>query len=218
MPPPQVELQQQQQCIPLFRRSESFLLYVLVTLMLLTLRFVSRTTDFFLAPAAVLLIIINNMSSTTTTTTTDSHTTKPQENDDNEPVFSLLVTLQFTTHAAKEAFEHEFARLAQYVRQHEPETRSYQVLCHEQDDLQLLILERYVHKERSYLQIHKTSPAFLQFRPQLAAWQQQGLVTITGQSYRDAKIGFMDRPPRDATSPSPPSQPRDDHQQEKPSP
>ena len=43
------------------------------------------------------------------------------------PVFTLLVTLTFTTEEALETFKTAFQPLADYVRENEPGTRSYEV-------------------------------------------------------------------------------------------
>jgi quinol monooxygenase YgiN len=111
------------------------------------------------------------------------------------PVFSLLVTLQFQDADALRTFQAAFAPLAQYVRANEPDTLAYEALLSDKDPLQVLVLERYRNKEHAYLQVHKSSAPFLQFRPQLAKLQDEGKVTLSGHSYTDSQIGFGDRLP-----------------------
>jgi len=117
--------------------------------------------------------------------------------DNNEsnktPPFSLLVTLQFQDDYSMQMFLNEFAKVAQYVKEHEPSTLAYEVLLSDQDPLQVLLLERYRDKENAYLKIHKSSEPFLNFRPKLAQLQQEGKVTISGHSYNDSWVGFGDR-------------------------
>ena len=111
----------------------------------------------------------------------------------SSPPFSLLVTLQFTEDKYKHEFLQEFESLADYVRQHEPQTLTYDALESDQNPLQILILERYRDKDVAYLQVHKSSQAFLTFRPKLKSMEDAGHVTINGHSYVDTMIGFGQR-------------------------
>ena len=108
--------------------------------------------------------------------------------------FSLLVSLEFQDSIAKQEFVKAIEPVADYVRSNEPSTLSYQVLQSDQNPLQLLILERYMDKEEAYLQIHKSSDEFLEFRPQLQKMSEQGRVKISGNSFIDGPVGFMGRP------------------------
>lgn len=110
-----------------------------------------------------------------------------------QPAFSLLVTLKFTDEVYKEEFLRDIAPVAQYVREHEPQTVAYEVLLSDQDPLQVLVLERYSDKEKAYLEVHKSSRAFLEFRPKLKKMQDDGFVDISGHSYLDSGVGFGDR-------------------------
>ena len=123
-------------------------------------------------------------SSITTDATTASTTT-------TTPAFTLLVTLVFTDSSYKEIFLKDIAPVADYVQHHEPRTIGYQVLVSDQNPLQVTILERYATKEVDYLQTHKSSKPFLEFRPKLQALQEQGVVTMSGHSYYDSTIGFV---------------------------
>lgn len=109
------------------------------------------------------------------------------------PSFSLLVTLIFQEDQYKQEFLGEFSKLAKYVRQNEPSTIAYELLESDQDPLRVLILERYQDKDTAYLEIHKSSEAFLEFRPKLKAMQEAGHVTIDGHSYKDSRMGFVGR-------------------------
>jgi quinol monooxygenase YgiN len=107
--------------------------------------------------------------------------------------FSLLVKLTFTAEEHKSTFLKDIAPLAEYVKQHELDTIAYEVLLSDKDPLQVLILERYKDKENAFLSVHRSSKPFLEFRPKLQALEQAGFVTIQGESYFDAGVGFGDR-------------------------
>ena len=108
-------------------------------------------------------------------------------------VFSLLVTLQFSAVEYKEQFLQYIRPVADYVQKHEPDTLAYEVLLSDKDPLQVLVLERYRDKEVAYLQVHKSSAVFLEFRPMLQALQEAGHVQLSGHSYLDSGVGFGDR-------------------------
>ena len=58
---------------------------------------------------------------------------------------------------------------AQWIKENEPTTLSYQLMQSDKDPLQVCILERYADKSDAYAIAHKTSPEFFKFRPALAA-------------------------------------------------
>jgi quinol monooxygenase YgiN len=126
------------------------------------------------------------------TTNNSSHTFMHSMPASITPAFSLLVTLTFVDAASKDNFLTAFTRLARYVREEEPNTLAYDALQSENDPLQLLILERYVDKNY-YLQTHKTSAAFLEFRPKLQVMLNTKQVTMSGHSYLDSQIRFGQR-------------------------
>jgi quinol monooxygenase YgiN len=113
------------------------------------------------------------------------------------PVFSLLVTLQFTAEEYQAQFLRDITPLCHHVRDHEPDTIAYQVLLSDQDPLRVVILERYRDQEMAFLMVHRNSIPFLEFRPKLQALQDAGHVTVEGASYLDASStevgGFGDR-------------------------
>ncbi|CAB9503457.1 expressed unknown protein [Seminavis robusta] len=116
-----------------------------------------------------------------------------QGSSSNAKAFSLLVTLQFQDDSAKKEFLEIARPMMDYVYKNEPTTLGYELLFSDKDPLQVLFLERYVDKDEAYLKIHKSSAAFLTFRPKLQALQQAGRVTMSGNSYEDSGFGFMGR-------------------------
>ena len=112
--------------------------------------------------------------------------TKPQ-------IFSLFVTLKFTQLQDKEEFLVLVRPLADYIRREEPTTLAFDVICHDADPLQVMLVERYQEKATAFLQIHKSSPHFLNYRPKLQQMQNDGRVIVSGNSYLDSGIGFIGR-------------------------
>jgi quinol monooxygenase YgiN len=129
---------------------------------------------------------VDALSLRTSATISDSSSTMPL-------VFSLLVTLQFSTAEYKDQFLQDIQPVAEHCRTKEPDTLAYEVLLSDKDPLQVLVLERYRDKEVAYLQVHKSSAPFLAFRPKLQAMQEGGHVQITGHSYLDSGVGYGDR-------------------------
>ena len=76
--------------------------------------------------------------------------------------FSLFVTLQFTSEDHREEFFKIVKPLAEYIKESEPDTIAFEVICNDKDPLQLMLLERYKNKDTAFLKIHKTSAAFLE--------------------------------------------------------
>lgn len=106
--------------------------------------------------------------------------------------FSLMVKLTFIELQYQEQFIRDITPLCQYIQEHERDTTiAYEVLLSDQDPLQVLILERYTDKENAFLQIHKTSVPFLEFRTKLQTMQTNQYVTIDGASYYDSGIGYI---------------------------
>jgi quinol monooxygenase YgiN len=143
----------------------------------------------------VVVIVSTNrgrMSAISTTTRLPSPSTSGTGHNNIHTPFSLMVQLTFTEVQYQEQFVRDITPLCQYIQQHESNTTlSYEVLFSDQDPLRVLILERYVNQPEAFLQIHKTSAPFLEFRAKLQAMQQHQVVTIDGSSYYDSGIGFV---------------------------
>lgn len=106
--------------------------------------------------------------------------------------FSLMVQLTFTELQYQQQFLKDITPLCQYIQEHESTTTiAYEILLSDQDPLRVLIVERYLDKENAFLQIHKTSSAFLEFRTKLQTMQKNQYVTVDGSSYYDSGIGYI---------------------------
>ena len=115
------------------------------------------------------------------------------DDDMKSQIFSLFVTLQFTQLQDKEEFLSLVRPLADYIRREEPTTLAFEVMCHDSDPLQVMLVERYQETDTAFLQIHKSSPHFLNYRPKLQQMQNEGRVVISGDSYLNSWIGFIGR-------------------------
>lgn len=107
----------------------------------------------------------------------------------DQKAFFLGVSVKFPTVQDKTAFMHEFRPLADYVRTEEPTTISYELLESDKDSTLIYILERYKTK-KAYLEIHKHSKPFLNFRAKFQEMINNGTI-VDGQSYIESNIGFV---------------------------
>ena len=103
----------------------------------------------------------------------------------NVATFSLLVHLQFESQVYLDQFLTDIGPLLEYVEHHEPQTTLYKVMISDKDPLKVMLLERYRDKETAYLQIHKSSKLFQEFRPKLAKLIEEKHVAMQGESYID---------------------------------
>mmetsp|Transcript_39740 Transcript_39740/g.95898 ORF Transcript_39740/g.95898 Transcript_39740/m.95898 type:complete len:238 (-) Transcript_39740:169-882(-) len=128
-------------------------------------------------------------------TTGESSTNKMSSSSSSSspPVFSLFVTLEFTSDVYLQQFLTDLKPVADYVRENERGTISYEVLRSDKDPLRVMLMERYKDKEVAYLQVHRSSEPFLEYRPKLKAMEEAGYVKIVGESYVDTGVGFGDR-------------------------
>lgn len=105
----------------------------------------------------------------------------------HKQAFVLLVTLIFESEADKNKFKLLFGPMAHYVRTNEPGTLSYELADDDKDPTQVIIIERYSNKS-AYLDVHKTSKEFLEFRDQFANFAN---LKISGHSYLESNIGYI---------------------------
>jgi len=103
--------------------------------------------------------------------------------------FILFVDVIFNSIEDRDKVIQLWQPVALHCRVHEPGTLSYEMAISDSDPKRIVFVERYTDKEHSYLEIHKSSEAFLHFREQLANFQP----TITGHSYISTDIGYFDK-------------------------
>ena len=107
-----------------------------------------------------------------------------------KPVWTLSVRLTFDSAERVEACKKLVGAYAEWIKENEPTTLTYQLMHSDSDPLQISILERYVDKSYAYAVLHKTSPEFFKFRPALAALEPK----IDGHSYFEPiGVGFFSR-------------------------
>ena len=96
------------------------------------------------------------------------------------PAFTLLVTMKFKSGEHVKQFFSYVKPLCDYIKSKEPTTLAYEVLKSDKDPLMVTFVGRYADKEEAYLNIHRSTQPFLEFRPKLKALQDEGNVEISG--------------------------------------
>lgn len=108
--------------------------------------------------------------------------------------FILSIEVQFNSDQGLQQFRELFTSMAQWVQSNEPGTISYSMAVSDKDPLQALVFERYIDKD-AYLNIHKTSSEFLEFKRKIVEMNDEGVKDrlgwkMTGQSYHHPS-GFI---------------------------
>lgn len=114
---------------------------------------------------------------------------KAKKDEVAKPVWTLIVNLTFDSAEKVEQCKKLVGAYAQWIKENEPTTLSYQLMCSDKDPLTVCILERYKDKSYSYAVVHKTSQEFFKFRPALAALEPK----IDGHSYEEDSSTFIGR-------------------------
>ena len=88
-----------------------------------------------------------------------------------------------------------FGEYAQWIKQNEKTTISYEFCQSDKRELSALILEVYTTKE-AYTDIHRRSQRFLDFKAGIIAMNDEGNRAtygwdMAGESYVPTKVGFM---------------------------
>mmetsp|Transcript_29008 Transcript_29008/g.42960 ORF Transcript_29008/g.42960 Transcript_29008/m.42960 type:complete len:155 (-) Transcript_29008:594-1058(-) len=110
--------------------------------------------------------------------------------DDGGQRFVLGVTATFVSVEHKREFVRLFRPVAEYVKQQEKTTLSYELLFSDKDELRIYIFEQYENKS-SYLNIHKRSAEFLSFRADLQGMLDKKHAALEGESYLVSGLGFL---------------------------
>ena len=106
-----------------------------------------------------------------------------------ENAFVLNVGLTFRTEATASELMAEWSKIADYCYKHEPFLFAYEFARSDKKDNVYVVTERYRSKE-DYLKAHKSSAAFLAFRPVMRRMQDAGDVVVTGDSFVELGLGF----------------------------
>eukprot|EP01134_Creolimax_fragrantissima_P007248 CFRG7248T1 len=97
---------------------------------------------------------------------------------DESSVVTLTVEIKFKTLEQKETMLNEFAVLAKYVEDSEPNTLTYKLLQSDKDDLYVNIWERYVAMTDKE-DIHDVSKPFLSFMSEFKPMIERGELDVT---------------------------------------
>lgn len=101
--------------------------------------------------------------------------------------FVLLVDVIFASVEDRDAALKLWTPVAMHCRDHEPGTLTYEAAISDSDPNRIVFLERYTTKDVAYLQVHKSSSAFLTFREALSRFTPR----ISGHSYIATDIGYV---------------------------
>ena len=104
--------------------------------------------------------------------------------------WTLVVTLKFKSALDQENILREWKPVTKYCAENEPFLYHYEAGRSDSDPLTVHMVERYKTKE-DYLNKHKASEEFLNFRHKLKALQDAGKVSIEGFSYQELGYGFV---------------------------
>ncbi len=108
----------------------------------------------------------------------------------SEKAWVLTVTLTFHSMEDRDMILHDWSStVVPHCSEKEPFLLHYEAGISDKDPLKVIMLERYTEKSL-YLNVHKSSEAFLKFRPKLQALQEGGKVTVEGFSYQEGGYGF----------------------------
>jgi quinol monooxygenase YgiN len=119
----------------------------------------------------------------------DAKERRKKQKTEVKPAWTLIVTLTFDSEEKVEACKKLVGDYSKWIKENEPRTLSYQMMCSDSQPMQVCILERYEDKSYAYSVAHKTSPEFFKFRPALAALEPK----IDGHSYFESVDGFIAR-------------------------
>ena len=111
---------------------------------------------------------------------------KPEIIKNENQTFFLIVFLTFVTEDVLHDFTAGFKEYQAYVRNNEPYTLQFEMARSDQSEKRLMVIERYLNKDRDYLKTHRKSFEFTSWRSRVADWEQKGLVKITGESFWEA--------------------------------
>ena len=106
----------------------------------------------------------------------------------NRNTFFLGITIIFNSIEDKEEFKSLFTPLAAYVKRNEKNTLSYELCESDKDPNRVFLIERYKTKH-DYLEIHRKSKQFLEFRGLFELMKDK--YTMDGHSYLESNIGYV---------------------------
>ena len=111
-----------------------------------------------------------------------------QREEKSKQAWCLIVKMKFKDYGKVIKLKDIFEEFAAYIEANEPTTLAYQLMTSDKDPLTVTLFERYVDKDKAYVEIHKGSAEFAKFRPALAALDGE----LDGHSFYEGS-GFMSR-------------------------
>jgi quinol monooxygenase YgiN len=111
--------------------------------------------------------------------------TRPQQ----RHAFVLAVRLRFRSVGERDAWLNVWRPLAEAVKRDEPRTLSFELSISDRDPTSVLVYERYASRS-DYVQTHRSTPAFAEFKARSAALPFFETILVEGESYVESGIGF----------------------------
>mmetsp|Transcript_39213 Transcript_39213/g.54443 ORF Transcript_39213/g.54443 Transcript_39213/m.54443 type:complete len:143 (-) Transcript_39213:237-665(-) len=109
----------------------------------------------------------------------------------DEKAFVLAVDFYFKDSESLE----EFLTAAQAIVKHclakEPDTFTYEISRSDKNPLHLQFYERYSNKDDAYMNVHKSSEAFMSFRSKVQQMEKDARVSISGNSFQELGVGYV---------------------------
>jgi len=121
---------------------------------------------------------------------TGAFTSTGRQKERNEKAFVLSVELLFEDKDTATQVIDEWRKVAEWCHNNEAILYHYEIAKSDQDPLKYHMYERYRSKS-DYLNIHKASDAFQEFRKILQEAQDRGAVKVSGSSYLELGIGYV---------------------------
>lgn len=104
--------------------------------------------------------------------------------------FYLFVYLYFKSEtledrAVRDEFLAGIKDFQRYVHESEPNTLQFEIAVSEKDQFKVVVIEQYQDKESDYLQTHRHSEAFLEWKKRMKTWREQGHIQkVDGESFQ----------------------------------
>ena len=102
----------------------------------------------------------------------------------------MTVNLTFINEADRDKYIEVWRPLADYVAKNESRALAFEFCIGRKDPCKVLIFERYISKE-DYLDVHKSSPAYLEYKAAEGALGKRGPIISSGTSYLESNIGYF---------------------------
>jgi len=135
---------------------------------------------------AAFILVSNSLLNSSLSTTTNIH-----QKEKGTTAFVLSIVLTFSSEQDANYLLRNWSVLSEYCFANEPGLLSYKISKSDKLENTFLVFERYSSKDY-YLTVHRNSDEFHRFRPLLGKMVEDGVVTVSGESYVElGAAGFV---------------------------